>query len=328
MSIRPYSIRMTATALLGLGFAACAAQPGAPEARAQAAPTASEAPSVVLATFGEYAPAGVEAAEVTQEDENGLVTWSAEYPGPDGQVEITALADGTLVSVEREVPMAEVPAGVRTRAVGLLGAEAFSVDHLRLAVYELEDRDASGAVQERFVDPFGRVVLERTSPRGAGGETPVALEQLPGVVWSAMEAAAKGAALSDVHREVTNGRTVYAGSWQSADGPHELAVLEDGSPVSLELPTGRVPARVREMAGQREGGHEAGDEESAGATTGASKADSGQVSGAGVERMLMDAWEVEATVGGMTHQAVILPSGEILGSVAESTESTDEPEEQ
>ncbi len=310
-------LALTLVALLGGGISACAGKRPAdsgPEAADR--PTIAEAPAAVQATFGRYAPTGVPAGTVEQETEDDLATWSAEYPGESGIVEVSALADGTLVSVEREVAAADAPAVVRERAAALLGAAATTVDHLRLAVYELEERTASGRVRERFVDPYGRVVLERVLEPGADTETPVPLTDLPAAVRATMTTAAGGAGLSDVHRETMDGHPVFAASWHAADGAHEVAVLEDGTMLSVELATGPVAARVAALTekGEGETGEAArGDEEGdAGEETATAEANE---TGTGVERMLLEVWEAKATVGDTVRQVLLLPTGQILGNV-------------
>lgn len=284
--------------------------------------TATAAPTAVQRTWQSYGGPLAVATDVERDTEHGLETWSAEFTADEGTIEVTALGDGTLVSIEREVATDDAPAAVRDHAVRVLGAAPGSVDRVRLAVYEIEDRSSSGAIRERFVDPFGNVVLTRVSDPASEREEVATLDELPTSARAAIEREAGDAVVTAVEREMVGDNWVYSGSWQEADGARELKVLADGTVLSLELPTGELPARVVQLI-----------ENSAGITVDdgdgedeAADNDQAQRRAAdfGVERMLLDAWEAEVAVGDTVRQAVVLPTGELLGDVMSGRRAADD----
>ena len=278
--------------------------------------TATSAPQPVQLTWQRLGGSLESAIEVERETEHGLETWSAEFPQADGTAEVSVLADGTLVSIEREVTAEVMPAAVREHAARALGAAPDSVERLRLAVYELEDRDASGTVRERFVDPFGNVLLTRSIDEANQHEVAEKLADLPAAARAAIVQECAGAELTSLAQETEAGHDVHAAAWRTADGPRELKVLGDGTVLSLELPTGALPARVAALVTKARAAADDDDDEG--------DEDAAHGRGTAVERMLLDAWEAEVTAGATVRQAIILPTGEILGDVSSEPRTADE----
>lgn len=325
------SFGQTATAAM-IGFmtmTGLACSRDASEGASGKSPTALQAPAAVEAAWKAFSGGVLKPGSAEQETEHGLETWSAEFESAEGTLEVTALADGTLVAVEREVEPAQLPGAVRDHASRVLGANPDGVDRVRLAVYELEDRTPSGEVRERYIDPFGIVLMTRRMAAGAEHETPVALDALPPAARAAIEREAAGAVIEGVQKETEAGHGVYAASWRAADGARELKVLDDGTVVSLEIPTGPLPARVAALVMGAGKSSPEGPGTPAESTDDDEKDDpEDQVAHASgptsVERMLLDAWETEVTVGGTVRQAIILSTGEILGDVTSESKRQDE----
>lgn len=299
----------------------------------------SETPSLVQATLSRNAPSGAEAEDVEREIEHGLATWSAEYETHGGDLEISVLEDGTLVALERESKPSALPQAVRAAAEHELGGKAKKADHVRIAVYELEDTLDDGTVRERFVDPYGQVLLERRVAAGPDSDTPETVDDLPAVVRSTVERETGGAELTRVQKENEWGNVVHAASWQAADGPREVKVLEDGQVLYTELPTGPLPSRVAtllDMKGSQEGevSEESAEEleeetaEERGETEEEARLTADRESG-GPERLLLSVWEVEWKDDGHEVEALVLPTGDILltSSGTESSESESDPDD-
>ncbi len=241
------SFGQTATAAM-IGFmtmTGLACSRDASEGASGKSPTALQAPAAVEAAWKAFSGGVLKPGSAEQETEHGLETWSAEFESAEGTLEVTALADGTLVADRtRGRARRSFPGAVRDHASRVLGANPDGVDRVRLAVYELEDRTPSGEVRERYIDPFGIVLMTRRMAAGAEHETPEALDALPPAARAAIEREAAGAVIEGVQKETEAGHGVYAASWRAADGARELKVLDDGTVVSLEIPTGPLPAQV------------------------------------------------------------------------------------
>lgn len=296
------------TALLGI---ACSR----PQVESDAATPADSVPGTVRATWTEWAGARSGPSALEHEIEHGLDTWSAEFKGDDGTVEITVLADGTLVALERDVDPDTLPADVAGAAATALGGAPERASHVRLAVYELENRTPSGALRERFVDPFGVILSDRMIDVGSENEAAESLEDLPAAARTAIENAAGGSPITGLARETERGRQVHAASWTAADGPRELKILDDGTVLSLELPTGELPEGVRSLTGAVVGDDE-GESDESGAEPGEDEPT--------VERMLLDGWEVERMSGDAVRSVVVLPTGQTLGAVEEEPRDAEE----
>ncbi len=296
----------------------------------------AELPGPVREALGRYAPAQAKPESMEREEEQGLVTWSAEYETDAGDVEITALSDGTLVSIEHESKPAALPKAVADASRKALGGRPKEADHVQVAVYELEDRPEPGMVRERFVDPFGRVVVERIHKAGPEHDNPEEVSHLPAAVRATLDRETGGAELTGLQTENEWGHTVHAASWQAADGPREIKILENGQVLYTELPTGHVPAAVEKLveedaqhpqetagvneAEQREETEKASQEpgeEAKKSGMSNKNAEAGEVQGlpaGGVERMLIDAWEVRGKQHGRERELLILSTGEVLRS--------------
>jgi hypothetical protein len=300
------TVTVVLVAAMVLGGIACARDGSEPTEDGGAA---SAAPDAVQQTWRTFGGSVDSSSEVEHDTEHGLDIWSAEFADGEGSTEVTALADGTLVSLEREVALELVPEVVRDHAMRVLGVEPDRLERVRLAVYELEDRDVDGVVRERYVDPFGNVLLTRHVDPATENEVTETLDELPAAARAAIERETHGATLGDLQREADGGHEVHAASWQAADGARELKVLNDGTVLSLELPTGALPERVVALVeGEDRGvaGDDEDDDDGSGSRGGGS---------VGVERMLLDAWEADVAVGETVRQAVVLPTGELLGDV-------------
>ncbi len=299
----------------------------------------AQLPKPVRDTLRLFAPAKAKPGGMEREEEHGLVTWSSEYETNAGDIEITALSDGTLVSIEQESKPAALPREVASAGGKALGGKPKEADHVRLAAYELEDHVQKGTVRERFVDPFGRVLLERLvveSPE----TTPEAISDLPAPVRATLDHETGGAEPTSLRVEEEWGQTVHAASWHAGDGRREVKILEDGRVLYLELPTGPVPARVAalitEGAGQAEAGAEANEQQAekptaesasegeeklaeAGGSEKAEGHDRRATSSVGVERVLLDAWEVHGERDGRNAEVLILETGKILNGTDSSS---------
>ncbi len=306
--------RITRAVTVMVGGALLAA--GAGCARGAATATGERDLAAVQATFDAWGDGTQVQGTLEHDSEHGVEVWSAEFDAPDGRREVSALGDGTLVAIEREVAPEKVPRVVREAAVRVLGSQPGEADHTRIVVYEVEDRPVPGKVRERFLDVFGNVLITRDASREA--EAAESLEDLPAAARDAIASVAGGAAIDSVVAEHDGDRVVHAASWRSPAGPHELKVLDDGTVVSEELPLGRLPDAVTSLL---EGGEVTGDDEAETDEAGEEAAPTG------VERMLLDAWEVEAADGDMVRTAVVLPTGEILGDVAVGDGDNDEAED-
>ena len=299
------------TTILGVGCA----RHEAPETAA--ADTTVQPPAAVEATFAAFGGGARRPGSLERDREHGFEVWSAEFDGPEGGREVTALPDGTLVAIEREVASEDVPTAVRQAAERVLGTAPDELDHTRLAAYEIEDRPSPGTVRERFVDAFGNLLVTRTESDADESETPEELGDLPPAVRTAIDREAGAVPLESIVAEQADGRTVHAVSWQEADGPRELKLLDDGTVLSLELPLGAVPEAVAAQAGDEDLADQEGevddDESAAGVTN--------------LERMLLDVWQVEASDGDMVRTALILPTGEILGDITVTDREHDDDED-
>jgi len=294
----------------------------------------AQLPAPIRETLARFGPAKAKPKGMEQEVEHGLATWSAEYHTDGGDIEVTALTDGTLVSVEHESTPDALPRNVMEFAKKTLGARVKGADHVRVAVYELEDSPEPGTVRERFVDPFGKIVVKRVHKAGPDNDISEAITDLPAAARATLEKETGGAKLTGLHRETEWGYTVHAASWQAADGPREVKILGNGGVVYVELPTGPLPARVaaliQKSSGQTEEAEKAderqagkatrkpgatGEEETAAAaghTEGTPEQAERGAASVGVERMLLDAWEVRGKQDGKKVEALILATGEVL----------------
>ncbi len=242
--------------LSGSLTAACSTnrdQWGDPAARVK---SIAQLPKPVRDTLRLFAPAKAKPGDMEREEEHGLVTWSSEYETNAGDIEITALSDGTLVSIEQESKPAALPREVASAGEKALGGKPKEADHVRLAAYELEDHVQKGTVRERFVDPFGRILLQRLFVASPEESIPEMVSDLPAPVRATLDHETGGAEPTSLRMEKEWGQTVHAASWHAADGRREVKILEDGRILCLELKTGPVPARVAalisEGAGQAE----------------------------------------------------------------------------
>lgn len=288
----------------------------------KAVESAAELSAPLRETFARFAPPDAKQGDIEAETENGLQTFSAEYDSKDGDVEITVLSDGTLVSIEQESKAGLLPGPIAAVAQKVLGAAPAEADQVQLAVYEFEDQLPGGVVRERYVDVFGQTVLEKRFKAGTEQESAVAEEDLPGQVRDAVEAAASGVKVNKLQREIVWGHQVYSVSWRAADGRRELKVLENGALCSLELPTGRLPARVVSIFSEGVGhaAHEEGllreeaeEAQNVEAEEPENVGDSETTDEpTGVERMLLYGWEIGAKRDGHEVEAIILPTGEVL----------------
>jgi hypothetical protein len=314
----------TAGALTAVG---CAEERTAEAPAPAAAETVPDAVQQTWKAFGAPLPSS---GQVEKETEHGLETWSIEFRGEAGTTEVAALTDGTLVSVEHEVALADVPASVTEQATRVLGAAPDSVERVRLAVDEFENRTAAGAVRERFVDAYGNVLKTRNVDSSDEQEVEESLEELPAAVRTAIEHESQGATLTELEKETEGGVEMHSAAWKATDGHRELKVLADGTVLSLELPTGTLPARVAALVAG--GGAVAGQGSSTTAATAAEDDDredgaAGETAEHGkvdVERLLLEAWEVEVTEGETVRQALLLPTGELLGDVTAEQRDADE----
>lgn len=322
----------------GLIAAACNERDGEEGDHATKVRSTEDVPASVRALLARFAPAGAKAEDMEREEEHGLVTWSAEYETAAGDVEITALSDGTLVAVEEESTPSALPPAVAAAARATLDGKIEKADHVRLAVYEIEDAPTPGTVRERFVDPFGRVVFERTHEAAPENDRPEEMTALPVQVRTTIERETGGAEITGLEAGNEWGHTVHAASWDAPDGRRDVKVLDDGQVLYVELPTGPVPSRVAELA-EDSGGYpeevdaaedarEDGEHEEAEHREGTGdaeekqpgeRAESGEESGrptAAIERMLLEAWEVRGEQDGSEVELLILPTGEIVRSEA------------
>lgn len=324
----------------GLLTTACPEGDGEGGDSAKKVKSIAELPGPVRDTLALFAPAKAKPESMEREEENGVVTWSAEYELDKGDLEVTALSNGTLVSIERESRPSALPREVVDASKEVLGMKPKEADHVRLAVYELEDRPQEGTVRERFVDPFGRIVLQHIHVASPEESTPEAVADLPAAVRATLDKKTGGAELTGLHVEKEWGRTVHAASWHAADGPREIKILEDGRILYLELTTGPLPAGVAAMIEEGAGYPEAAtetNENQAGEATAESSSEGEQelveeggseeaeghaghaASSAGVERMLLDAWEVRGNRDGHEVEALILETGKILTGTGSGT---------
>jgi len=323
----------------GLLTTACPEGDGEGGDSAKKVKSIAELPGPVRSTLAQFAPAQAKPEDLEREEENGVVTWSAEYEMDKGDLEVTALSDGTLVSIERERRPSALPREVVDASEEVLGTRPKEADHVRLAVYEIEDSPEAGTIRERFVDPFGQVVLQRVHKAGPEHDTPETLSDLPDVVRVTLETETGGAKLTGLQMENEWGQTIHAASWNAADGPREVKILENGHVLYLELPTGPLPARVAAMikkgAGYPEAATETNEEQAEEATAesssegeqelaeeGGSEEAEGHAghaaSSAGVERLLLDAWEVRGKRDGRELEVLVLPTGEVVRTDSEA----------
>ncbi len=70
---------------------------------------------------------------------------------------------------------------------------------------------------------------------GEGKETPVALKDVPAAVRATLEKEAAGGKITEVEKEVKDGKTIYSADIESGGKAWDVAVGEDGKLLSKEL---------------------------------------------------------------------------------------------
>lgn len=289
----------------------------------------AELPAPVRQAFGHFAPQGARAEDIESEMENGLKTFSAEFDSKQGDQEVTVLEDGTLVDIETEMKPKKLSPEIAALASKLLGAEPEEADHVRLAVYEIEDRLPGGEIRERYVDPFGRILIEKTHKVQAEKDVAVGMDELSSRVRETILSETGGAEILRLQQEEEWGHRVFSAAWRTPEGRREVKVLENGNVLYLEMPLGVLPAKISAMVGEGDV-DEAGDvdaEDSVGEAEeedenesveeareedGNKGAEADEENDVQVERMLLDCWEFVGRRGSGEVEGSILSSGEVL----------------
>ena len=70
---------------------------------------------------------------------------------------------------------------------------------------------------------------------GEGKETPVALKDVPAAVRATLEKEAAGGKITEVEKEMKDGKTIYSADIESGGKAWDVAVGEDGRLISKEL---------------------------------------------------------------------------------------------
>jgi uncharacterized membrane protein YkoI len=198
-----------------------------------------------------YPQAAIKEAKV---EEEGLKVYEIELEQDGQEIELTVTPDGTIVEVEAEVAMENLPPAVA--AAIAQAAEGAEIEEIKTEVtywviklvpldtpltsYEAElNKDGNEIEIELAAD--GTVLKQKIEDEDDGDddddedEEEVSIDQVPAVVKATILKEAQGGTIEEIERETEDGKTIYEAEVVINGQEVEIEVAADGTLLSKEV---------------------------------------------------------------------------------------------
>lgn len=294
--------------VMGLSLLAAVAATGWASGDDEEQVSIDQVPAAVKATILKEAKGGT-VKKIERETEKGKTIYEAEINIDGREIEIEVAADGTLLEIEEEVSLDQVPAAVKATILKeAKGAAIMEVERETSSgktFYEAEWR-ADGKEVEIKVAADGTLLGREVEEEDEDDEG-IAIDQVPAKAREALLKHANGAKFTEVERETVRGVVFYEAEWMVNGREHEAKVTADGTLVELEeaVDARDVPASVLEAAVKV-------------------FPKSAKLK---FEKKMIVIYEVEARVDGKEREVLISPSGQVHGDHGDGDDDDDDDDD-